>query len=193
MNKNTLLKKLILLKMLENNIWGNIYGNQEEELEKIKHKIIKYRNIKILSEEEQKDTKEKNTLIKSIEYNRSKNDEKDLLIIYMDKKYSSTSAYVIIKKWCQSINVLNYKIIDNFNSLSLAINDKQPKAILSCEEVELFLNQNLRIQIVRGFELRFKEIPIVFTYLPISQAKNPALKKEIWQDLKIIKGIIKYG
>ena len=76
--------------------------------------------------------------------------------------------------------------------LKLEIN-KQPKAILSCEEVEFFLNQNLRIKIVRVFELRFKGIPLVFTYLPMNQVKNPTLKKEIWQDLKIIKGIIKYG
>ena len=49
MNKNTFIKKLILLKMLKNNISGNIYGHKEKELKKIKNKIIKsqkYKNIK---------------------------------------------------------------------------------------------------------------------------------------------------
>ncbi len=87
----------------------------------------------------------------------------------------------------------NYKIIDTIESLNLEISNKNLKAILSCEEIDFFLNQPLRIQIVRGIELRFKGIPLVFTYLPTNQIKNPELKKEIWQDLKIIKGIIKYG
>ncbi|QMU98834.1 hypothetical protein F0310_00060 [Borrelia sp. A-FGy1] len=188
MNKIKLIKKLILLRMLKNNILGNLYENKEEELKKIKNKIRKFKNIKVLNKKIQKNTK----LIKTIEYNKNKNEEKNLLIVYIDKKYLNKSAKEIVKKWCKSINILNYKIIDNFNMLSLEIN-KQPKAILSCEEVEFFLNQKLRIQIVRGFELRFKGIPLVFTYLPFNQIKNPILKKEIWQDLKIIKGIIKYG
>ncbi len=87
----------------------------------------------------------------------------------------------------------NYKIIDTIESLNLEISNKNLKAILSCEEIDFFLNQPLRIQIVRGIELRFKGIPLVFTHLPTNQIKNPELKKEIWQDLKIIKGIIKYG
>ncbi|AHH12032.1 Hypothetical protein BHO_0113600 [Borrelia hermsii YBT] len=193
MNKSKLLKKLILLKILENNISGNIYSKQEEELEKLKNKIIKSRNIKILKHTEQKDIKENNSLIKSIEYKINKNDKKDLLIVYIDKKYLNQNTEIIVKKWCESINIFNYKIIDNSNTLTLEIKNQQPKAILACEEVELFLNQTLRIQIVRGFELNFKGIPIVFTYLPTSQVTNPELKKEIWQDLKIIKGIIKYG
>ncbi|AAX16539.1 hypothetical protein [Borrelia hermsii] len=192
MNKSKLLKKLILLKILENNISGNIYSKQEE-LKKLKNKIIKSRNIEILKHTEQKDIKENNSLTKSIEYKINKNDKKDLLIVYIDKKYLNQNTEIIVKKWCESINIFNYKIIDNSNALTLEIKNQQPKAILACEEVELFLNQNLRIQIVRGFELNFKGIPIVFTYLPTSQVTNPELKKEIWQDLKIIKGIIKYG
>lgn len=192
MNKNKLLKKLILLKILENNISGNIYSKQEE-LKKLKNKIIKSRNIKILKHTKQKNIKANNSLIKSIEYKINKNDKKDLLIVYIDKKYLNQNTEIIVKKWCESINIFNYKIIDNSNTLTLEINKQKPKAILACEEVELFLNQNLRIQIVRGFELNFKGIPIVFTYLPTSQVTNPELKKEIWQDLKIIKGIIKYG
>ncbi|AHH05403.1 hypothetical protein CNO14_04190 [Borrelia miyamotoi] len=190
MNKSKLFQKLILLKMLENNISGNIYGKQEEKIETIKHKIIKARNIKILKNTKQKDIKGNKRLIESIE---NKTNKKDLLIIYIDKKYLNQNVNIIVKKWCDSINIFNYKIIDNPNTLNLEINNKQPKAILACEEVELFLNQKLRIQIVRGFELNFKGIPIVFTYLPTSQIKNPKLKEEIWQDLKIIKGIIKYG
>ncbi|UGQ15734.1 hypothetical protein [Borrelia sp. RT5S] len=190
--KNKLIKKLILLRMLENNISGNFYGHKENELKKIKSKIAKCRNIKILNQTEQVDIKEKPKLAKSIEHNQNKNDKKDLLIIYIDKKYLNKGTSEMVKKWCDSIRILNYKIIDNVNTLNSELN-RQPKAILSCEEVEFFLNQNLRIQIVRGFELRFKEIPLVFTYLPINQIKNPKLKKEIWQDLKIIKGIIKYG
>ncbi|UER67237.1 hypothetical protein LKV13_00060 [Borrelia sp. BU AG58] len=186
--KNKLIKKLILLRMLGNNISGNLYENKEVA-KKIKNKTTKPKSNAILNQIEQEGIKE-NT--ESTELNPSKNEKKDLLIVYIDKKYLNKSASEIVKKWCQSIKILNYKIIDNFNTLSVEIS-KQPKAILSCEEVEFFLNQNLRIQIVRGFELRFKGIPLVFTYLPISQIKNPTLKKEIWQDLKIIKGIIKYG
>ncbi|UPA17551.1 hypothetical protein R5397_04325 [Borrelia sp. MN22-0132] len=192
MNKSKLLKKLILLRILKNNISENIYSKQEE-FEKLKNQIIKARNIKILKHTEQKDTKENNRLIKSIGYKINKNDKKSLLIIYIDKKHLNQNAKIIVKKWCESIKILNYKIIDNPNTLTLEINNQQPKAILACEEVALFLNQHLRIQIVRGFELNFKGIPIVFTYLPKNQLTNPELKKEIWQDLKIIKGIIKYG
>ncbi|AHH07977.1 hypothetical protein baBA2_000012 [Borrelia anserina] len=194
MNKSKLLKKLILLTILKNNISGKIYNKQEEKLEKVKNKIIiKTRNTKILKHIKQKNIKKNNRPIKSTEHKTKKTDKKDLLIVYIDEKYLNQNTKIIVKKWCESINILNYKIIDNPNTLTLEINNKQPKAILACEEVELFLKQNLRIQIVRGFELNFKGIPIVFTYLPKSQITNPELKKEIWQDLKIIKGIIKYG
>ncbi|AAX17358.1 hypothetical protein [Borrelia turicatae] len=192
MNKSKLLKKLILLRTLKNNISENIYSKQEE-FEKLKNQIIKARNIKILKHTEQKDIKENNRLIKSTGYKINKNDKKGLLIVYIDKKYLNQNAKIIVKKWCESIKILNYKIIDNPNTLTFEINNQQPKAILACEEVALFLNQHLRIQIVRGFELNFKGIPIVFTYLPTNQVTNPEIKKEIWQDLKIIKGIIKYG
>ncbi len=72
----------------------------------------------------------------------------------------------------------NYKIIDTIESLNLEISNKNLKAILSCEEIDFFLNQPLRIQIVRGIELRFKGIPLVFTHLPTNQIKNPELKKK---------------
>ncbi|AHH10167.1 hypothetical protein bcCo53_000014 [Borrelia coriaceae] len=193
MNKSKLLKKLILLRILANNISGNVYSNQKEEFEKIKNQIIKTRNIKLLQHTEQNDTKENNKLIQQIEYKINKNDKTDLLIIYIDKKSLNQNTKIIVKKWCESIKILNYKIIDNLNTLISEIHNQQPKAILACEEVALFLNQDLRIQIVRGFELNFKGIPIVFTYNPTNQITNPELKKEIWQDLKIIKGIIKYG
>ncbi|WKC57613.1 hypothetical protein [Borrelia sp. P9F1] len=190
--KNTLIKKLILLRMLKNNISGNLYVYKEDELKKIKKKIVERRNIKILNRTEQVNIKEKPKSTKLIEHSQNKNDKKDLLIVYIDKKYLNKSTSEMVRRWCESIKILNYKIIDNVNTLNIELN-RRPKAILSCEEVEFFLNQNLRIQIVRGFELRFKEIPLVFTYLPMNQIKNPKLKKEIWQDLKIIKGIIKYG
>ncbi|BCR21461.1 hypothetical protein [Borrelia sp. HM] len=190
MNKNQLLQKLILLRTLKNNISGNIYSKQEKNIEIIKNTIIKTKNIKTLKKVKQKNIKENHRPIELIRNNTNK---KDLLIIYIDKKYLNKNVNIIVKKWCDSINIFNYKIIDNPNTLTLEIKDKQPKAILACEEVELFLNQKLRIQVVRGFELNFKGIPTVFTYLPTSQITNPKLKEEIWQDLKIIKGIIKYG
>ncbi|AFI30798.1 hypothetical protein [Borrelia crocidurae] len=189
MNKNKLIKKIILFRILKNNISGNIYYNYKEEIEKIKNTIIKVKNVDTL---EQTHIKE-NQPIKSLEHNTKQTNTKNLLIIYIDKKHLNKNTNAIIKKWCESISILNYKIINNSNTLIAEIDNQQPKAILACEEVELFLNQNLRIQIVRGFELKFKKIPIVFTHLPTSQISNPELKKEIWQDLKMIKGIVKYG
>ncbi|WP_024654237.1 uracil-DNA glycosylase family protein [Borrelia persica] len=192
MNKNKLITKIILLNILKNNISGNIYYNYKEEAKKIKNKIIKVKNSKILKQININKT-QLTKLPEYLEYNTKKNNKQNSLIIYIDKKHLNQDTNEIIKKWCESINILNYKIIDNPNTLTSEIDNQQPKAILACEEVELFLNQNLRIQIVRGFELKFKKIPIVFTHLPTNQISNPELKKEIWHDLKIIKGIIKYG
>lgn len=200
MNNNILTKKLFLLKILTNNIEGKIIENFDKINNEIKQKIEKVKNVKIYQKNENseetteisiKNKNLTNRLSNSSLQEKSIND--DYIIIYVNKDYLDEPSRDIIIKWCKSINMHNYKIIDTIESLNLEISNKNLKAILSCEEIDFFLNQPLRIQIVRGIELRFKGIPLVFTHLPINQIKNPELKKEIWQDLKIIKGIIKYG
>nr|WP_267506520.1 hypothetical protein [Borreliella afzelii] len=199
MNNNILTKKLFLLKILTNNIEGKITENFEKIDNEIKQKIEKVKTVKIYQKNENgKELTKVPVKTKNLTNLLSHNSlqEKSInnhIIIYVNKNYLNEPSKDIIKKWCKSINIHNYKIIDTIESLNLEINNKNPKAILSCEEIDFFLNQPLRIQIVRGIELRFKGIPLVFTYLPTNQIKNPELKKEIWQDLKIIKGIIKYG
>lgn len=199
MSNNILTKKLFLLKILTNNIEGKITENFEKINNEIKHKIEKVKNVKIYQKNENsKETTEistKNKNLTNLLSNSSLQEKSinDYIIIYVNKDYLDEPSRDIIVKWCKSINMHNYKIIDTIESLNLEISNKNLKAILSCEEIDFFLNQPLRIQIVRGIELRFKGIPLVFTHLPINQIKNPELKKEIWQDLKIIKGIIKYG
>lgn len=200
MNNNILTKKLFLLKILTNNIEGKIIENFDKINNEIKQKIEKVKNVKIYQKNENseetteisiKNKNLTNLLSNSSLQEKSIND--DYIIIYVNKDYLDEPSKDIIIKWCKSINMHNYKIIDTIESLNLEISNKNLKAILSCEEIDFFLNQPLRIQIVRGIELRFKGIPLVFTHLPTNQIKNPELKKEIWQDLKIIKGIIKYG
>ncbi|WP_215540113.1 uracil-DNA glycosylase family protein [Borreliella bavariensis] len=200
MSNNILTKKLFLLKILTNNIEGKITENFEKINNEIKHKIEKVKNVKIYQKNENSEetteisTKNKNNLTNLLSNSRLQEKSiNDYIIIYVNKDYLDEPSRDIIVKWCKSINMHNYKIIDTIESLNLEISNKNLKAILSCEEIDFFLNQPLRIQIVRGIELRFKGIPLVFTYLPTNQIKNPELKKEIWQDLKIIKGIIKYG
>nr|WP_267510641.1 hypothetical protein [Borreliella garinii] len=199
MNKNILTKKLFLLKILTNNIEGKITENFEKINNEIKQKIEKVKNVKIYQKNENsEETTEisiKNKNLTNLLLNSSLQEKSinDYIIIYVNKDYLDEPSRDIIIKWCKSINMHNYKIIDTIESLNLEISNKNLKAILSCEEIDFFLNQPLRIQIVRGIELRFKGIPLVFTHLPTNQIKNPELKKEIWQDLKIIKGIIKYG
>ncbi|WP_215536862.1 uracil-DNA glycosylase family protein [Borreliella bavariensis] len=199
MSNNILTKKLFLLKILTNNIEGKITENFEKINNEIKHKIEKVKNVKIYQKnensEETTEISTKNKNLTNLLSNSSLQEKSinDYIIIYVNKDYLDEPSRDIIIKWCKSINMRNYKIIDTIESLSLEISNKNLKAILSCEEIDFFLNQPLRIQIVRGIELRFKGIPLVFTYLPTNQIKNPELKKEIWQDLKIIKGIIKYG
>lgn len=199
MNNSVLTKKLFLLKILTNNIEGKITENFEEIGNEIKRKIEKAKNTKIYQKNENSKEPAKlpleNQNSKNILLNNSLQEKgiNDHIIIYVNKNYLNEPSRDIITKWCKSINIYNYKIIDTIESLNLEISNKNPKAILSCEEIDFFLNQPLRIHIVRGIELRFKGIPLVFTYLPTNQIKNPELKKEIWQDLKIIKGIIKYG
>ncbi|WP_031531023.1 hypothetical protein [Borreliella garinii] len=199
MNNNILTKKLFLLKILTNNIEGKITENFDKINNEIKQKIEKVKNIKIYQKNENsEETTEisiKNKNLTNLLSNSSLQEKSinDYIIIYVNKDYLDEPSRDIIIKWCKSINMYNYKIIDTIESLNLEISNKNLKAILSCEEIDFFLNQPLRIQIVRGIELRFKGIPLVFTHLPTNQIKNPELKKEIWQDLKIIKGIIKYG
>ncbi|WP_187982628.1 uracil-DNA glycosylase family protein [Borreliella bavariensis] len=199
MSNNILTKKLFLLKILTNNIEGKITENFEKINNEIKQKIEKVKNVKIYQKngnsEETTEISTKNKNLTNLLSNSSlqKKSINDYIIIYVNKDYLDEPSRDIIVKWCKSINMHNYKIIDTIESLNLEISNKNLKAILSCEEIDFFLNQPLRIQIVRGIELRFKGIPLVFTYLPTNQIKNPELKKEIWQDLKIIKGIIKYG
>ncbi|WNZ71261.1 hypothetical protein PT136_00065 [Borreliella garinii] len=199
MNNNILTKKLFLLKILTNNIEGKIIENFDKINNEIKQKIEKVKNVKIYQKNENsEETTEisiKNKNLTNLLSNSSLQEKSinDYIIIYVNKNYLDEPSRDIIIKWCKSIKMHNYKIIDTIESLNLEISNKNLKAILSCEEIDFFLNQPLRIQIVRGIELRFKGIPLVFTHLPINQIKNPELKKEIWQDLKIIKGIIKYG
>ncbi|WP_215539057.1 uracil-DNA glycosylase family protein [Borreliella bavariensis] len=199
MSNKILTKKLFLLKILTNNIEGKITENFEKINNEIKHKIEKVKNVKIYQKnensEETTEISTKNKNLTNLLSNSSLQEKSinDYIIIYVNKDYLDEPSRDIIVKWCKSINMHNYKIIDTIESLNLEISNKNLKAILSCEEIDFFLNQPLRIQIVRGIELRFKGIPLVFTYLPTNQIKNPELKKEIWQDLKIIKGIIKYG
>lgn len=199
MSNNILTKKLFLLKILTNNIEGKITENFEKINNEIKQKIEKVKNVKIYQKngnsEETTEISTKNKNLTNLLSNSSlqKKSINDYIIIYVNKDYLDEPSRDIIVKWCKSINMHNYKIIDTIESLNLEISNKNLKAILSCEEIDFFLNQPLRIQIVRGIELRFKGIPLVFTYLPTNQIKNPELKKEIWQDLKIIKGIIQYG
>ncbi|WKC76684.1 hypothetical protein [Borreliella valaisiana] len=200
MNNNILNKKLFLLKILTNNIEGKITENFEKIENDIKQKIEKTKSVKIYQKNENiKQPKEMPIKTKNLTNLLPNNSlqEKSInnnhIIIYINRNYLDEPSRDIITKWCKSININNYKIIDTIESLNLEISNKNLKAILSCEEIDFFLNQPLRIQIVRGIELRFKGIPLVFTYLPTNQIKNPELKKEIWQDLKIIKGIIKYG
>lgn len=199
MNNNILTKKLFLLKILTNNIEGKIIENFDKINNEIKQKIEKVKNVKIYQKNENsEETTEisiKNKNLTNLLSNSSLQEKSinDYIIIYVNKDYLDEPSRDIIIKWCKSINMHNYKIIDTIESLDLEISNKNLKAILSCEEIDFFLNQPLRIQIVRGIELRFKGIPLVFTHLPTNQIKNPELKKEIWQDLKIIKGIIKYG
>lgn len=199
MNNNILTKKLFLLKILTNNIEGKITENFEKINNEIKQKIEKVKNVKIYQKNENsEETTEisiKNKNLTNLLSNSSLQEKSinDYIIIYVNKDCLDEPSRDIIIKWCKSINMHNYKIIDTIESLNLEISNKNLKAILSCEEIDFFLNQPLRIQIVRGIELRFKGIPLVFTHLPANQIKNPELKKEIWQDLKIIKGIIKYG
>ncbi|WKC80360.1 hypothetical protein [Borreliella tanukii] len=200
MNNNILTKKLFLLKILKNNIEGKITENFEKIDNEIKQEIEKVKSVKIYQKNENSKQiteipiKTKN-LMNLLPNNslQEKSNNNHHIIIYINKNYLNEPSRDIITKWCKSINIHNYKIIDTIESLNLEINNKNLKAILSCEEIDFFLNQPLRIQIVRGIELRFKGIPLVFTHLPTNQIKNPELKKEIWQDLKIIKGIIKYG
>ncbi|MBB6043225.1 hypothetical protein QIA34_00630 [Borreliella yangtzensis] len=200
MNNNILNKKLFLLKILTNNIEGKITESFEKIENDIKQKIEKAKSVKIyqkngnIKQPKEMPIKPKN-LTNLLPNNslQERNIHNNHIIIYINRNYLNESSREIITKWCKSINIHNYKIIDTIESLNLEINNKNLKAILSCEEIDFFLNQPLRIQIVRGIELRFKGIPLVFTYLPTNQIKNPELKKEIWQDLKIIKGIIKYG
>nr|WP_267508891.1 hypothetical protein [Borreliella garinii] len=199
MNNNILTKKLFLLKILTNNIEGKITENFDKINNEIKQKIEKVKNVKIYQKNENSEkTTEisiKNKNLTNLLSNSSLQEKSinDYIIIYVNKDYLDEPSRDIIIKWCKSINIHNYKIIDTIESLNLEISNKNLKAILSCEEIDFFLNQPLRIQIVRGIELRFKGIPLVFTHLPTNQINNPELKKEIWQDLKIIKGIIKYG
>ncbi|WKC75764.1 hypothetical protein [Borreliella valaisiana] len=200
MNNNILNKKLFLLKILTNNIEGKITENFEKIENDIKQKIEKAKSVKIYQKNENiKQSKRmplKTKNLTNLLPNNSlqeKSINNDHIIIYINRNYLDEPSRDIITKWCKSINIHNYKIIDTIELLNLEISNKNLKAILSCEEIDFFLNQPLRIQIVRGIELRFKGIPLVFTYLPTSQIINPELKKEIWQDLKIIKGIIKYG
>ncbi|WKC74859.1 hypothetical protein QIA36_00630 [Borreliella yangtzensis] len=200
MNNNILNKKLFLLKILTNNIEGKITENFDKIENDIKQKIEKAKSVKIYQKNENikqpKGMPIKPKILTNLLPNNSlqeRNIHNNHIIIYINRNYLNESSRGIITKWCKSINIHNYKIIDTIESLNLEINNKNLKAILSCEEIDFFLNQPLRIQIVRGIELRFKGIPLVFTYLPTNQIKNPELKKEIWQDLKIIKGIIKYG
>lgn len=199
MNNNILTKKLFLLKILTNNIEGKITENFEKINNEIKQKIEKVKNVKIYQKNENSEKtaeiSRKNKNLTNLLSNSSLQEKSinDYIIIYVNKDYLDEPSRDIIIKWCKSINMHNYKIIDTIESLNLEISNKNLKAILSCEEIDFFLNQPLRIQIVRGIELRFKGIPLVFTHLPTNQIKNPELKKEIWQDLKIIKGIIKYG
>lgn len=198
-NNNILTKKLFLLKILTNNIEGKITENFDKINNEIKQKIEKVKNVKIYQKnensEEATEISIKNKNLTNLLSNSSLQEKSinDYIIIYVNKDYLDEPSRDIIIKWCKSINMHNYKIIDTIESLNLEISNKNLKAILSCEEIDFFLNQPLRIQIVRGIELRFKGIPLVFTHLPTNQIKNPELKKEIWQDLKIIKGIIKYG
>ncbi|SCW37183.1 hypothetical protein SAMN02983004_00836 [Borreliella japonica] len=199
MNNNILAKKLFLLKILTNNIEGKITENFEKIDNEIKQKIEKVKNVKIYQKNENNkkpaEVPEKNKNLTNLLSNNTLQEKSisNYIIIYVNKNYLNEPSKDIVTKWCKSINIQNYKIIDNIESLNSEISNKTPKAILSCEEIDFFLNQPLRIQIVRGIELRFKGIPLVFTHLPTNQIKNPELKKEIWQDLKIIKGIIKYG
>nr|WP_267914329.1 hypothetical protein [Borreliella garinii] len=199
MNNNILTKKLFLLKILTNNIEGKITENFDKINNEIKQKIEKVKNVKIYQKNENSEETTKisikNKNLTNLLSNSSLQEKSinDYIIIYVNKDYLDEPSRDIIIKWCKSINMHNYKIIDTIESLNLEISNKNLKAILSCEEIDFFLNQPLRIQIVRGIELRFKGIPLVFTHLPTNQIKNPELKKEIWQDLKIIKGIIKYG
>ncbi|WKC79443.1 hypothetical protein [Borreliella tanukii] len=202
MNNNILTKKLFLLKILKNNIEGKITENFEKIDNEIKQEIEKVKSVKIYQKNENskqttgipiKTKNLMNLLPNNSLQEKSNNNNHHHIIIYINKNYLNEPSRDIITKWCKSINIHNYKIIDTIESLNLEINNKNLKAILSCEEIDFFLNQPLRIQIVRGIELRFKGIPLVFTHLPTNQIKNPELKKEIWQDLKIIKGIIKYG
>nr|WP_267508288.1 hypothetical protein [Borreliella garinii] len=199
MNNNILTKKLFLLKILTNNIEGKIIENFDKINNEIKQKIEKVKNVKIYQKNENSEEtteisiKNKNLTNRLSNSSLQEKSINDYIIIYVNKDYLDEPSRDIIIKWCKSINMHNYKIIDTIESLNLEISNKNLKAILSCEEIDFFLNQPLRIQIVRGIELRFKGIPLVFTHLPINQIKNPELKKEIWQDLKIIKGIIKYG
>lgn len=200
MSNNILTKKLFLLKILTNNIEGKITENFEKINNEIKQRIEKVKNVKIYQKNGNSEEtteipiKNKNNLTNLLlNSSLQKKNINDYIIIYVNKDYLDEPSRDIIVKWCKSINMHNYKIIDTIESLNLEISNKNLKAILSCEEIDFFLNQPLRIQIVRGIELRFKGIPLVFTYLPTNQIKNPELKKEIWQDLKIIKGIIQYG
>ncbi|QFI14177.1 hypothetical protein QIA37_00640 [Borrelia sp. CA_690] len=199
MNNNILTKKLFLLKILKNNIEGKLTENFEEIDNQIKQKIEEVKNTKIYQKNENNaaptEVPLNNKILTNILSNNNLQEKSinNYIIIYVNKNYLNDPSRDIITKWCKGINIHNYKIIDTIESLNLEIGNKPPKAILSCEEIDFFLNQPLRIQIVRGIELRFKGIPLVFTYLPENQIKNPELKKEIWQDLKIIKGIIKYG
>nr|WP_267517015.1 hypothetical protein [Borreliella garinii] len=196
MNNNILTKKLFLLKILTNNIEGKITENFDKINNEIKQKIEKVKIYqKNENSEETTEISIKNKNLTNLLSNSSLQEKSinDYIIIYVNKDYLDEPSRDIIIKWCKSINIHNYKIIDTIESLNLEISNKNLKAILSCEEIDFFLNQPLRIQIVRGIELRFKGIPLVFTHLPTNQIKNPELKKEIWQDLKIIKGIIKYG
>ncbi|WP_151060681.1 hypothetical protein [Borreliella turdi] len=198
MNNNILTKKLFLLKILKNNIKGKITENFEKIDNEIKQKIEKAKNVAIFQKNENRkpiEVSAKNKDLTNLLSNNSLQEKSidNYIIIYVNKNHLNEPSKDTITKWCKSINIDNYKIIDTIESLNLEISNKIPKAILSCEEIDFFLNKPLRIQIVRGIELRFKGIPLVFTHLPINQIKNPELKKEIWQDLKIIKGIIKYG
>ncbi|WKC81275.1 hypothetical protein [Borreliella tanukii] len=201
MNNNILTKKLFLLKILKNNIEGKITENFEKIDNEIKQEIEKVKSVKIYQKNENSKqiteipikTKNLMNLLPNNSLQEKSNNNHHHIIIYINKNYLNEPSRDIITKWCKSINIHNYKIIDTIESLNLEISNKNLKAILSCEEIDFFLNQPLRIQIVRGIELRFKGIPLVFTHLPTNQIKNPELKKEIWQDLKIIKGIIKYG
>lgn len=184
MNNNILTKKLFLLKILTNNIEGKIIENFDKINNEIKQKIEKVKNVKIYQKNENsEETTEisiKNKNLTNLLSNSSLQEKSinDYIIIYVNKDYLDEPSRDIIIKWCKSIKMHNYKIIDTIESLNLEISNKNLKAILSCEEIDFFLNQPLRIQIVRGIELRFKGIPLVFTHLPINQIKNPELKKK---------------